>query len=192
MRRTAPTRVATADAHRDVEPLLHQVDRPIDQAERDRHVGETVEELGHDRQHMQAPEQDRRGDAQFAARRGTPPAAARSISSKSASTRRAPARNRSPASVRLTARVVRLRSRTPSRVSNSPTARVTAAAERASRRATAVKLRRSATSTKIATLSMRPISIAYIAIISCHKGILQSEMKRSTSQVVIAIRTHIP
>jgi hypothetical protein len=59
-----------ADAHRDVEPLLHQVDRPIDQAERDRHLGETPEKLGHDRKHMQAPEQDRRGDAQFAARRG--------------------------------------------------------------------------------------------------------------------------
>ena len=80
MRRTAPTRVGDrgafrqrTDTHRDVEPLLYQVDRPIDQAERDRHVGETAEKLGHDRQDMQAPKQNRRGDAQFAARRGALP-----------------------------------------------------------------------------------------------------------------------
>ena len=80
MRRTAPTRVGDrgafrqrTDTHRDVEPLLYQVDRPIDQAERDRYLGKAAEELGHDRQDMHAPEQDRRGDAQFAARRGALP-----------------------------------------------------------------------------------------------------------------------
>ena len=41
-----------ADPHRDVEPLLHQVDRPIEQVERHRHVGKTIEKLGHDREHM--------------------------------------------------------------------------------------------------------------------------------------------
>src|SRR5262249_23232891 len=34
------------------------------------HVAEAAEKLGHDRQDVQASEQDRRGDAQFAARRG--------------------------------------------------------------------------------------------------------------------------
>jgi hypothetical protein len=33
-------------------PLLHQLDGPIDQDERDRHVGKAAEELGHDRQHV--------------------------------------------------------------------------------------------------------------------------------------------
>ena len=59
-----------ADAHRGVESLLDQVDRPIEQRERHRHVGETRQELGHDRHHVQAAEQDRRRDAQLAARRG--------------------------------------------------------------------------------------------------------------------------
>ena len=86
---SAPMRTATSSS------FLHQVDRPIEQRQRHRHVGKSGEEFGHDRQHVQAAEQDRRGDAQFAARRACPrPAAARSISSRSASTRLAPARKR--------------------------------------------------------------------------------------------------
>src|SRR6188768_3767407 len=85
------------------------------------------------------------------------PAAACSISVRSASTRRAPPRKRAPASVRLTARVVRLSSRTPSRASRSATARVTAAGERSSRRAAAVKLPWPATSANTAISSIRSI-----------------------------------
>ncbi len=85
------------------------------------------------------------------------PAAARSISSKSASTRLAPARKRSPTSVRLTARVVRLSRRTPRRASSSATARVTALGEWPRRRAAAAKPPCSATATKIVALSIRSI-----------------------------------
>jgi hypothetical protein len=66
--------------------------------------------------------------------------------------------------VTLTARVVRLSSRTPSRDSSSATARVTEAGERFRWRAAWAKLPRSATSANTATLSIR--SIAKSAIIS--------------------------
>jgi hypothetical protein len=58
-----------ADAHCDVKPLFDQVDRSIEQAERHRHVGKSTEELGHDRQHLEAAEQYRRRQAQLATRR---------------------------------------------------------------------------------------------------------------------------
>ena len=57
-----------ADAQRSVESFLHQVDRPVEQRERHGHIGETLEKLDHDRDHVQSAEHDRRGDAQFAAR----------------------------------------------------------------------------------------------------------------------------
>lgn len=60
-------RTATSSA------LLDQVDRPVDERQRHRHVGEAIQELEHDRRHVQPPEQDRRGDAQLAARRGALP-----------------------------------------------------------------------------------------------------------------------
>ena len=62
------------------------------------------------------------------------PAADRSASSSSASSRRVLSRKRWPASVRLTLRVVRLRSRAPRRASSAATARVTAGGDRPSRR----------------------------------------------------------
>ena len=58
-----------ADAHRDIESLVHQVDRPVEQSERDEHLGKSIEKFGDDRQHVQPSEQDRRSQAQFAARR---------------------------------------------------------------------------------------------------------------------------
>ncbi len=119
--------------------------------------GIAAEKLHDDRQHMQPAEQDRRGDAQFAARRGPLPGG-RSLDLVELGQHPTRAvRKRAPASVRLTARVVRLRSRTPRRASSSATARVTAAGERPSCRAASAKLPRSATSTKAATLSIRSI-----------------------------------
>ena len=49
--------------------LVHQVDRPVEQSERDEHLGKSIEKFGDDRQHMQPSEQDRRSQAQLAARR---------------------------------------------------------------------------------------------------------------------------
>ena len=62
-----------SDADRGIEPLLDQVDRPVEQHQPRRHVGKGAQELGHDRQHMQPPEQHRRRDGELAARRAPLP-----------------------------------------------------------------------------------------------------------------------
>ena len=187
MRRTAPTRVGDrgafrqrTDTHRDVEPLLYQVDRPIDQAERDRYLGKAAEELGHDRQDMHAPEQDRRGDAQFAARRGALPCRSPldllEIGKHAARAHQKPLpglRKADRAGGAIEKPHPEPRFQFPNRARN----RGRGASEPArSRRKTAAfgdfdENRDALDTTHIIALS---------AIISCYKGILQSGMKRST------------
>ena len=198
MRRTAPTRVATAELsasrpiRRDVEPLLHQVDRPIDQAERGRYLGKAAEELGHDRQDMQAPEQDRRGDAQFAARRRTLPRRGPldflEIGKHAARPRQKPVPGLGEAD-RAGGAIEEPHPEPRFQFANRARNRGRGASEPArSRGKTAAfghfdENRGALDATHIYCIYRNNI---------LYKGILQSEMKRSTFGVIIAVRTHIP
>ena len=88
MRRTAPTRVAIAELSASA-PMRTATSNPSStrstgrssKRERDEHLGKSIEKFRDDRQHVQPPEQDRRSQAQLAARRRalarTPPARSR-------------------------------------------------------------------------------------------------------------------
>ena len=58
-----------ADTNGNVQALIHQVDDPIDKQGPSLHHWIAVQEIAQDRGHEHAPEQDRPGDMQFAARR---------------------------------------------------------------------------------------------------------------------------
>jgi len=94
-----------ADPHRDIDMALDQVDHLIRQHQPDRHLGIGVQKGMDDRRDMELAEHDRRGDEQFAARGAI--FAARSASPRSSSSRPATATKASPASVRISLRLVR-------------------------------------------------------------------------------------
>ena len=56
------------DPHRDVEPLLDQIDDAIDEQQPRGDLWEGLEKRNHDRHHVQAAEHGRRGDGNLAAR----------------------------------------------------------------------------------------------------------------------------
>ena len=58
-----------ADADRKVDMVFHQIDLAIAEAQPEIDLGIGFEKFDHDRQHMQPPEDDRRGNSQFAPRR---------------------------------------------------------------------------------------------------------------------------
>ncbi len=143
------------DAERDVDTLVNQVDRPIEQMEPRGHCRVDIHEGIDDRPQQRFPESTVAVSVRVPRGADLSPAAARSPSSSSVRIRRQMTAWRSPASLILSERVVRCSYSTPMRASRKAMARLSAAGERPSRRPVPARLPSSSAMTKTFMASMR-------------------------------------